>query len=73
MSLEDHARWRNWLEAPTQRDRAFDPIENPRDPAPAVVSKLRELYSALRHPRSFYRKVIVGSTLLLGTNLFGHL
>jgi D-aspartate ligase len=64
MSHEEQTRWRAWLDEPTKSARAFDPMENPADPWPAVVSKVREIYWAARHPRSFYRKVVVGSTVL---------
>lgn len=65
MSIAERDRWREWLEEPTQRSRAFDPFESPGDPWPAVVSKLREIGGAARHPRAFYRKVVVGGTALI--------
>jgi len=65
MSSAERERWREWLDEPTQRSRAFDAFESPGDPLPAVISKLRELGVAARHPRAFYRKVVVGGTALL--------
>lgn len=66
MSTAERARWREWLDEPTQRSRAFDPFESPGDPLPAVVSKLREIGTAARHPRAFFRKVVVGGSVVLG-------
>jgi D-aspartate ligase len=64
MSTAERTRWREWLDAPTQHSRAFDAIDSPGDPWPAVVSKLREIGTAARHPRAFFRKVIVGAGAL---------
>jgi hypothetical protein len=65
MSTAERTRWREWLEAPTQHSRAFDAFDSPGDPWPAVVSKLREIGTAARHPRAFFRKVIVGAGALV--------
>jgi D-aspartate ligase len=66
MSSLERRRWRDWLHESSQRARAFDAFETPGDPLPALVSKLHEIAFAVRHPRSFYRKVVVGSASLLG-------
>jgi D-aspartate ligase len=72
MSSAEQQRWRDWLDRPTERARAFDAFESPGDPLPAVVSKLREIGWAARHPRSFYRKVVLGSVALAGAGLELH-
>jgi D-aspartate ligase len=72
MSSAEQQRWRDWLDQPTERARAFDAFESPGDPWPAVVSKLREIGWAARHPRSFYRKVVLGSVALFGSALELH-
>jgi hypothetical protein len=56
---------REWLDESTQRSRAFDAFEHPGDPLPAVVSKLREIGLAVRHPRSFFLKVVLGGASLV--------
>lgn len=61
MSSEERTRWRRWLAGPKQRAMAFDLVDSPSDPLPGVASRLREAYSALRHPRAFFRRVVMGS------------
>jgi len=62
MSAEERARWQCWLEDPSRRELAFDPMSFPEDPWPNWVSKLRELYSAARHPRAFIRNIVLSAT-----------
>jgi hypothetical protein len=75
MSREERSRWRHWLDVASSRELAFDPMESPSDPLPGWVSKVRELYAAARHPRAFYRKVIVGGAMFAfhGGELLNHL
>ncbi|HWA73755.1 MAG TPA: hypothetical protein VG937_15525 [Polyangiaceae bacterium] len=60
MSAEERQRWRHWLEVPKNPELAFDLVDSPHDPLPGVVSRVREVYWALRHPRAFFRKVVMG-------------
>jgi D-aspartate ligase len=69
ISADERRRWRQWLEYSEQRARAFDAFESPGDPWPAVLSKLSEIGAAIRHPRSFYRKVVVGGIGLVSSGI----
>jgi predicted ATP-grasp superfamily ATP-dependent carboligase len=64
MSQEERNSWREWLGKSAKRSRAFDPVESPGDPLPGLAAKVGEICAAVRHPRSFYRKVVIGSTVL---------
>jgi D-aspartate ligase len=69
LSSEEGTRLRGWLAGSSGRAPAFDSFESPGDPLPGVVAKMLEVGSALRHPRSFYRKVVLGGASLLGAQL----
>jgi D-aspartate ligase len=60
MNETERARWLAWLEGPDARSLAFDSIDAPGDRVPTTVAIVRDVYLALRHPRSFYRQMIVG-------------
>jgi predicted ATP-grasp superfamily ATP-dependent carboligase len=64
MSAAEVTRWREWLRRSHDGAKAVDPMYSSKDVAPGVVSAFRELARAFRHPRDFYRQVIVGSVLL---------
>jgi hypothetical protein len=63
MSATEVSRWREWLRRSRDDAKAVDAMFSPKDVAPGVVSAFRELSRAFRHPRDFYRQVIVGSVL----------
>ncbi|HET7544831.1 MAG TPA: hypothetical protein VFK05_33420 [Polyangiaceae bacterium] len=65
MSPAEVTRWREWLRRSHDGAKAVDPMYSSTDVAPGVVSAFRELSRAFRHPRDFYRQVIVGSILPL--------
>lgn len=60
MRHDEQLRWRDWLDQPTRRGLAFDPVDAPDDRWPAIAAAVRDMYFAFRHPRSFYRQMIVG-------------
>jgi predicted ATP-grasp superfamily ATP-dependent carboligase len=60
MDADERERWLAWLEEPDARSLAFDSIDAPEDRVPTTVAIVRDVYLALRHPRSFYRQMIVG-------------
>jgi D-aspartate ligase len=60
MTEADRTRWEAWLAERSAQSLAFDAIDEPEDRLPAAVSIVRDLYFAARHPRSFYRQMIVG-------------
>jgi len=72
MSPAEVTRWREWLRRSSDDAKAVDPMYSPKDVAPGVVSAFREVCRAFRHPRDFYRQVIVGGVLpfLFGSNAF---
>jgi len=65
MTSAEVTRWREWLRRSRNREKAVDAMYSANDVAPGVVSAFRELSRALRHPRDFYRQVIVGGLLPL--------
>ena len=65
MSSAEVTRWREWLRDSRNGAKAVDAMYSPKDVAPGLVSALRELSRAFRHPRDFYRQVIVGGFLPL--------
>jgi D-aspartate ligase len=60
MSDDERQVWQKWLHDHRERNLAFDSVDAPGDPLPAVAATAREIFMALRHPRSFYRQMIVG-------------
>ena len=60
MKPEEVEGWRRWLAQPSGRGLAFDSVDAPDDHRPALAAAVRDIYFALRHPRSFYRQMIVG-------------
>jgi predicted ATP-grasp superfamily ATP-dependent carboligase len=60
MTVDEAERWRRWLRTSSERSLAFDSVDAPHDRLPAVASALTELYSAVRHPRSFLRQMVIG-------------
>jgi hypothetical protein len=65
MSSKERSHWRHWLEEPKNPKLAFDLVDSPRDPLPGIVSRVSEACSALRHPRSFFRKVVLGGAAFM--------
>jgi len=63
MTAAEVVRWREWLSRSQSQAGAIDAMYSPSDVAPSVVSAFRELSRAFRHPRAFYRQVIVGGML----------
>ncbi|HEX6766340.1 MAG TPA: hypothetical protein VF103_12700, partial [Polyangiaceae bacterium] len=60
VDANQHDHWRRWLADHNQRGLAFDSVNFPGDRGPATAAAVRDLVHALRHPRSFYRQMIVG-------------
>lgn len=63
MTWDEVRRWREWLRRSRNGAKAVDAMYSPKDVAPGVVSAFREVSRALRHPRDFYRQVIIGCLL----------
>jgi predicted ATP-grasp superfamily ATP-dependent carboligase len=58
LPFAEERRWRHWHHA----HRAFvtDPIDAPGDRAPLIAAAAAQLADALRHPRAFLRKTVLG-------------
>ena len=63
MTPSELERWAQWLQRSRERATVVDAMRATGDQLPGVVSAFREVTRALRHPRDFYRQVIVGSVL----------
>jgi len=63
MTAAEVTGWRQWLRRSQDSSAAIDAMYSPTDVVPGLVSAARELCRALRHPRAFYRQVVVGSVL----------
>jgi D-aspartate ligase len=57
MGARDVQRWRAW--AARHHDRAIDPVFDPEDKLPGLLATARQLGQAMRHPRAFYRSVVL--------------
>jgi D-aspartate ligase len=56
MSAKDRDCWRRRMEE--YGDSVTDPVWTTDDPAPGLVEMLMETYSALRHPRSYFKELL---------------
>jgi hypothetical protein len=63
MTAAEVSGWRAWLRRSQDGSVAIDAMYSPQDVVPGLVSAVRELSRAFRHPRDFYRQVIVGGLL----------
>jgi len=63
MTAAEVTSWREWLRRSQDGAVAIDAMYSPKDVVPGLVSAVRELSRAFRHPRDFYRQVIVGGVL----------
>jgi predicted ATP-grasp superfamily ATP-dependent carboligase len=57
MSASDARRWREWSEK--HRDRTVDATFDREDMLPAIIDAALHLKGALRHPRAFFRSIIM--------------
>ncbi len=65
MTAAEVSTWREWLRRSQDDAVAIDAMYSSKDIVPGLVSAVRELSRAVRHPRDFYRQVIVGGLLPL--------
>lgn len=57
MSADDVRHWREW--SARHRDRTVDATFDREDILPALIDAGRHLKGALRHPRAFYRSIVM--------------
>ena len=57
MSAADAKRWRTWYAR--NRHRATDAAFDRQDMLPALLAALRQVVAALRHPRAFFRAIVM--------------
>jgi D-aspartate ligase len=57
ITRSEHARWRTWLN--TCRTNCTDALLDGEDPVPAVVGATQLAFRYARHPRNFFRSVVL--------------